>query len=444
MDEQASSDRRPRIVIIGGGFAGLQAARVLTRAPVQVTVLDRNNYHGFWPLLYQVATGGLEAESIAQPVRAVLRRAENTEVRLANVTGIDRRQRRVLTDVGEFPYDQLIVAAGSVSNFFGLDDVRDHALELKDVADALAIRNQIITCFERATATDDEAMVRRMLHFVVVGGGPTGVEMAGAIAELIRHVLRKDFRALHFELVKVTLLEAADRLLLAFPPTLGRRALRQLEGMGIDVRLNAALAGYDGQTLRLKNGSTIATDTVIWAAGIQASPVGAALDVELQRGGRVAVTPQLQLKDDPNVWIVGDLAYLEGPDGKPYPQLATVAMQQGRLAARNVLAALFGRPLQPFRYIDKGTMATVGRRYAVARVWGANWSGPLAWLLWLAVHLYYLVGFRNRVLVLINWAWNYFTYDRGSRALVHAAHAPRLPVEDLAGPVEHEQAIAKA
>ena len=308
--------------------------------------------------------------------------------------------------------------------------MRDHGFELKDLPDALAIRNHIITCFERAATAGDEATLRRLLTFVVVGGGPTGVEMAGAIAELIRHVLHKDFRRLPFDKVRVVLLEAAGRLLPTFPQALGRRAQLRLERMGIEVQLNAAVADYDGRELRLKSGTSLETGTLIWAAGVQASPVGTALGVPLQRGGRVGVTPQLRLPDDPRVWIAGDLAYLEGPDGKPYPQLATVAMQQGRLVARNVLAALNRRPLQAFRYTDKGTMATVGRSYAVARVWGANWSGPLAWLLWLAVHLYYLIGFRNRLLVLVNWAWNYFTYDRGSRALVHGVDAHSRPVTE--------------
>lgn len=431
MADYTNARQLPRVVIIGAGFGGLEAARKLANAPVEVLLLDRNNYHGFWPLLYQVATSGLEPQQIAQPVRAVLRRARNTTFRMATVQHIDRAQQTVITDRGTFPYDHLVVAAGSTTNFYGLEQIREHGFELKDLPDALAIRNHVIASFEQAVAEADPERVRRLLTFVVVGGGPTGVEMSGAIAELIRHVLLKDYPGITLQQVRVILLEAADRLLLAFPPKLAAKAQRRLEKMGVEVRLNANVVGYEQHRMQLKDGTPLDTDTVIWAAGVQASPLGAALDVPLQRGGRVSVTPELRLPDDPHVWVIGDLAYLTTPDGKPVPQLATAALQMGRTAARNILATIQSTPLQPFRYRDKGSMATVGRRAAVARIWGLSWSGPIAWLLWLAVHLWYLIGFRNRVLVLVNWAYNYFTYDRGSRALVHAAPDPTpLAVEE--------------
>lgn len=421
------TSQRPRVVIIGAGFGGLEAAKKLGGKPVDVTLIDRNNYHGFWPLLYQVATAGLEPQQIAQPVRAITRRLPNVEFRVAAVRDVDREHKLVHTDRGDFPYDDLIVAAGSATNFFGLDEVEQHGFELKDVPDALALRNHVIACFERVVSSTDPAEIERLLTFVVVGGGPTGVELAGAIAELVRHVLRKDYPMLDFSKVRVLLLEAMDRLLLAFPPSLARKAHQKLEKLGVEVRLKTSVTGYDRERLSLKDDSSLPTETVIWAAGVQGAPLGQQLSEKLERGNRIEVTPTLQLPDDPCIWVIGDLAYLPGPDGKPYPQLATVAMQQGRLAGQNLLNKLRGAALQPFQYTDKGTMATVGRRFAVARIWRTNWSGPIAWLLWLAVHLFYLIGFRNRLIVLINWAYNYFTYDRGSRALVE--YTPLLAPE---------------
>ncbi len=417
---------RPRIVVVGAGFGGLEVAANLKDAPVDLLLLDRNNYHGFWPLLYQVATAGLEPQQIAYPIRALIRRMPNVSFQLTSVEAIDRERRVVITDRCTFPYDELIVAAGSTTNFYGLQTIREHSFELKDVPDALALRNYILTRFERAVTETDPQRLQQLLTFVVVGGGPTGVEVAGALVELIRHVLRKDYPTLDFSRVHVILLEAADRLLLAFPPTLSRKAERRLRKMGVDIRLGVNVVSFEDGLLRFKDDTTLPTQTVIWAAGVQGAPVGAMLGVELQRGARVPVTPTLQLVDDPHVWVIGDLAYLEGPDGQPYPQLATVAMQQGRLTARNIRRKLQGQPLESFRYVDKGAMATIGRRSAVARVWNMNWSGPIAWWLWLVVHLFYLIGFRNRVQVLINWAYNYFTYERGARALIAIANPPTL------------------
>ena len=421
--EPQSADR-PRVVIVGAGFGGLQAAGKLVGQPVEVLLIDRNNYHGFWPLLYQVATAELDASHIAQPIRQLLRGKPNLRFQLATVVAIDRAQRQVVTNRGSYPYDELIVAAGSVSNFFGLDQIKQHGFDLKDLPETLALRNQLLGCFERASEEPDPAHVQRLLTFVIVGGGPTGVELAGAIAEMIRHVLRKDFPVLDFSQVQIVLIEMADRVLTPFTPALSTKAQRALAKLGVTFRFNTSVVGYENGELHFKDGTTLATETVIWAAGIQGNPVGAALGVPLQRGGRVAVRPTLQLPEDPNVWVIGDLSYLPGSKGIIYPQLATVAMQQGRHVAGNLLRKLRGEPLQPFRYLDKGSMATVGRHSAVAHAFGRNWSGPIAWLLWLVVHVYYLIGFRNKLMVLFSWTYNYLTYDRSTRAILTIAKEP--------------------
>jgi NADH dehydrogenase len=409
---------RRRVVIIGAGFGGLEAARGLASAPVDVLLIDRNNYHGFWPLLYQVATAGLEPQEIVQPVRALTRRLRNVQFRLATVKAVDRERRLVLTDQDAVPYDDLVIAAGSTTNFFGLDQIRRQGFELKDVPDALAIRNQIIRCFERAVAKPDADHRQQLLTFVVVGGGPTGVEMAGAISELIQHVLRKDYPTLDMRAVRVVLLEAADRILLAFPPRLSAKAQRALARIGVDVQLGKSVIGFEQHMLQLKDGTTLPTETVIWAAGIQANPLGKTLDVPLQRAGRIGITPELHLPNDSTVWVIGDMAYLEDTSGRPLGQLATVAMQQGRCVAQNIQRKHAGQPLQPYHYVDKGSMATIGRRAAIAHIWRLSFSGPIAWYLWLGVHLWYIIGFRNRLQVFANWAYNYLTYDRSARAVI--------------------------
>lgn len=426
-DHQGGSNgpaRRPRVVIIGAGFGGLQAASKLAGKPFEVLILDQNNYHGFWPLLYQVATAELDASHIAQPVRQLLRNKPNVHFQLAAAQAIDRENRQVITDHGPYHYDELIVAAGTISNYFGLDQIKTHGFDLKDLPDAINLRNQLLGCFERAAVESDPERVRQLLTFVVVGGGPTGVELAGSIAEMIVHVLRKDFPTLDFSKVQIVLVEMADRVLLPFSPELSRKAQEALTKLGVKFRFNTSVVGYENKELRFKDGTTLQAETVIWAAGVTANPIGATLAVPLQRGGRVPVTSALHLPDDPRVWVIGDLAYLEGPDGKPYPQLATVAMQQGRWLARNLVRKYRGQPLKPFRYTDKGSMATVGRHSAVAHAFGVNWSGPIAWVLWLVVHVYYLIGFRNRFMVLFSWAYNYVTYDRSTRAILTVTKQP--------------------
>ena len=418
MDSNSNTTRRPRVVIIGGGFGGIAVARKLAGAPVDVLLIDRNNYHAFWPLMYQVATAGLEVQDIVQPIRALLWKMPNVHFQLATADCIDLEAQTVLTDAGAIRYDELVIAAGSANNFFGLHEIETHGFGFKEMPEALAIRNHIITRFEQAESETDPEKLRRLLTFVVVGGGPTGVELAGALAELIRHVMHRDHPNLDFRNVRLLLVEMMDRLIPSFPGSLSRNAQRTLERLGVEVRLRTSVAGMRNGALQLKDGTEIQTDTVIWSAGVQGAPIGATLGVKLQRGGRIPVTPELQLPGHPNVWVIGDLAYLEAPDGKPYPQLAAVAMQQGPTVARNILRKLRGESLRPFRYIDKGTMATVGRRSAVARIWGINWTGSIAWLLWLAVHLLYLMGGRNRLVVFVNWLYSYLTYDRAARAVI--------------------------
>jgi NADH dehydrogenase len=420
---QASSNgnQRPRVVIIGAGFAGLRVIEGLRKAPVDILVIDRNNYHGFWPLLYQVATSILEPQQVVEPVRSIIRQARNARFVQATVEAIDREQHQVITDRGTFPYDELVIAAGSTSNFFGLEEIKEHGFELKDMPDAMALRNHMISCFEQAVLETDPECLDQWLTVVIVGGGPTGVELAGAIAELIRNDFRNDYPTIDFSKVRVVLVEAMDRVLLTFPPELSQKAQQALTDLGVELRFGTQVVGYKDQKLHFKDGTSMSARTVVWTAGVQANPLGKTLGVSLQRGGRVPITPELHLPEDPNVWVIGDMAYLEGKDGKPYPQLATTAMQQGRLVARNILHKLKGERLERYRYVDRGTMAIIGRHAAVARIWNVNWTGPIAWLIWLLVHLFYLISFRDRVMVLVNWIYNYFTQERGARAVV----APR-------------------
>jgi len=409
---------RPRVVIVGAGFGGLAAARELADADVDVLMINRTNYHGFWPLLYQVATAGLEPESIAYPVRAILRRYRNADFLLAEVNGVDFEQRAVLTDVGPVMYDYLVLAAGSTTNFFGNERFERYTLGMKDLDEAQRLRNHILTCFEHAVAETDPARRAALLTFVVVGGGPTGVELAGAFIELIRHVMRKDYPMLDVCQAHVVLVEATDRVLATFPESLQRAALDRLQRMGVDVRLSAPVADTRPGVLVFKDGTELAAETIVWAAGVRASPLAEALGVTLGRGARVKVEPTLTLPGHPEVFVIGDMAYLEGyRPGVPYPMVAPVAIQMGEQAARNIIARTRRNPMKPFRYFDKGQMATIGRSAAVLDAFGIQLTGWPAWVGWLFVHLMELVGFRNRALVLLNWAYSYFTYDRGVRLI---------------------------
>ena len=401
---------------MGAGFGGLRAARALRRAPVQVALLDRNNYHLFQPLLYQVATAGLEPEEIAKPARAILRGQRNFDFRMVDVTRVDFAGKCLETSAGPIAYDFLVLAPGGETNFFGLESMQRHGLGLKDIPDAIAIRNHVLTCFEHAMLESDAERRRALLTFIVVGGGPTGVEMAGALSELIRLVLVKDYPRLNIKDVRILLLEATDRLLAAMPQRLGEAAGKTLWRKYVEVRFGASVAGFDGQRLHLKSGEVIPAQTAIWAAGVRASPLNATLGLPAARQGRILVEPTLQVPGHPDVFIIGDAAYRE-QDGEPLPMVAPVAIQMGQAVARNIMRQLRGQPLEPFRYRDQGTLATIGRNAAVAHVFGLRLSGFPAWVMWLVVHIIQLIGFRNKLFVLINWAWDYFFYERAARLI---------------------------
>jgi NADH dehydrogenase len=412
-------------VIVGGGFAGLACARALAGAPLDVTLVDRTNHHLFQPLLYQVATAALNPGDIAMPLRAILRRQENATVVMAEVVRIDVAKRQVVLADGTLPFDVLVVAAGAAHSWFGHDDWARHAPGLKTLADALAMRDRILRAFEQAERATDPARAREWLTFAVVGAGPTGVELAGALAEIGRESLAREFRSIDPAQARVVLVEAAPRVLSAFPPDLSERARRQLEGLGVEVRLGATVTAVDadGLTLRVAAAGDAApaserlpARTVLWAAGVAASPLAQSLGAPLDRAGRVRVAPTLALPGARDLFVVGDLAAVEC-DGKPVPGNAPAAMQMGRHVARNVLRALAGAELLPFRYRDKGSLATIGRAAAVADLGRFHVSGAFAWLLWTVVHIFYLIGFRSRVLVLLQWAWLWLTKGRGVRLI---------------------------
>jgi len=413
---------KPRIVIVGAGFGGLAVARALRRSPVDVTLIDRHNYHAFLPLLYQVATSGLTSQDIAHPVRSILRRWSNARFRLGEVCAADLEARWIeLQDGARIPFDFLVLAAGSTTETWGLQSVVTHALPLHDLEDALDVRNRALSCLERADATADPALREELLGFVVAGGGPTGVELAGALAELKRHVVPHDFPGLKGEM-RVWLLEGRSALLPSFPPRLQAKALLQVRGLGVEVLLEAMVERVDPTGVWLRSGDRIPARTVVWTAGVRGANLATQLALASGRGGRIPVDETLAVPGHPGVYAIGDLALLKGAES--LPQVAPVAIQQGELVALNLLRTLRGHPAFPFRYRDKGSMATIGRNRAVAVVYGWELSGRIAWWAWLLVHIVFLVGFRNRASVLLNWAWNFFTYDRGLRAVVGGAALP--------------------
>ena len=411
-------DQRKRVVIVGAGFGGLRAARTLANSAVDVLILDRNNYHGFWPLLYQVATAGVEPESIAYPVRAIIRKYANIAFQMTEVQAVDFANKQVLTSRGPISYDYLVLAAGSANNFFGNTALAEHTYGLKDIDDAEEIRNHILSAFEQAASEPDPERRKALMTLAIIGGGPTGVELAGAFIELIRHVLRKDYPMLDVAEARVVLIEMLPNLLAPFPESLQHAAQQRLEQMGVDVRLATAVDTVQGDVVQFKDGTSLRTNTIVWAAGVRAPDLANTLGVEQGRGGRVQVMPTLNLRDHPEVFVIGDMAYLEGyRKGAAFPMVAPVAIQMGEQAARNILAVSKGRQPRAFRYVDKGQMATIGRRAAVMDAFGLRLDGRLAWLGWLLVHLMQLVGFRNRVIVFANWTYNYLTFDRGVRLI---------------------------
>lgn len=408
----------PRVVIVGCGFGGLNAARTLAGKGADVTIIDRNNYHGFWPLLYQVATAGIEPESIAYPVRAIFREWRNVHFLMLTVRGVDFDNRRVQTNGGDVPYDYLVLAAGSSNNYFGNNSLAEHSIGLKDINEAERLRNRLLHAFEQAIGEEDPEKRRALLTFAIIGGGPTGVELAGAIAELIRHVLRKDYPMLDMTEARVVLVEATGYILAAFPEVLQASARDTLQNMGVEVRLESPVEAIGPGELTFKDGTTLKANVVVWAAGVRASMLADGLGEEQAKGGRVKVTRELHVPHRPEVFVIGDMAYLEGyKGGQAYPMVAQVAIQQGKRAARNILNSIAGRRMRPFFYLDEGIMATIGRRSAVLDAFGIRLSGRVAWFGWLLIHIMYLIGFRNRLIVLVNWAYNYFTHERGVRLI---------------------------
>lgn len=418
---------RPRVVIVGAGFGGVWVARTLANQPVDVTLVDRNNYHTFFPLLYQVAAAELGPTDIAHPVRSMFRRAPNVSVRLAAMEGLDLDARRVLTDHGALEYDQLVLALGSEASFFGVEGAAEHAFPLRWMTDAIPLRHHVLSRFEAAIATPPEQR-RGRLTFAVVGGGPTGVEYAGALSELIHGPLLEDFPRIRHDEVRIVLLEGGERLLAAMPAELGGYARDRLARRRVEVRFRALVERVGPDAVTLAGGERLETETVVWTAGVRGEPRAAEWGLPVGRGGRVPVTDLLQVEGRPEVHVIGDLAYREDDDGLPLPQVAQVAIQQGRRVGRNIARRCRGEEPVPFRYRDPGVLAVIGRNAAVAHVFGRAFRGFTAWVLWLAIHVTWLIGFRNRILVLLNWGWNYVFFRRAVRLIL-----PALTVQGRSG-----------
>ncbi len=418
------------VVIIGCGFGGLEAARALADADdVRITLVDRSNHHLFQPLLYQVATGGLSAPSIAAPIRHMLRKQRNATVLMAEVVAIDKAARRVgLGDGQQLGYDSLIVASGATHSYFGHDEWAEHAPGLKTLGDAFKLRAKVLLAFERAELARDAAEREPWLNFIVIGAGPTGVEMSGTMAEIARHTLKNEFRRIDPSQAQVMLLEGSDRVLQAFKPELSAKAARQLSALGVQVRCGAKVVAIDAEGVDVEEAGRrirIPSRTVVWAAGVAASPLGRCLYVPLDRAGRVVVEPGLAIPGHAEIYVVGDLAaaqsYERNGTSKPAPGVSPAAKQMGRLAASNILARLKGKPPQPFHYKDYGALATIGRSAAVADLGAVQFSGLFAWLFWLFVHVYFLIGFRNRFVVMMDWASSYFSFQRYARVIAEQA-----------------------
>lgn len=411
---------RPRVVIVGGGFAGINLAKALRHAPVQVVLLDRNNYHLFQPLLYQVATAGLEPDSIAFPLRGIFKKQKNVHFRMAEVKGVNSSENILHTNIGDIKYNYLVVATGSNTNFFGNKIIEEHAIGMKSLIEAVQIRNYVLKQFEESLLLNDETAIRPKLNFVMVGGGPTGVELAGAFAELRKYILPKDYPELPLHLMNIYLIEAGPKVLASMSEKSSQKTLEGLEFLNVKVVTNVAVKDYDGHTLTLSNGETIVTQSLLWAAGVKGFPIkGIPEDITLPNG-RVMVDEVNRMKGASNIFVIGDIAQQVTDDRFPkgYPMVAQVAIQQGKQLGKNIVNDLKGRPLQPFRYKDLGSLATIGRNRAVAEFGGMRLSGYAAWIVWMVVHLLNLMGFRNKLVVFINWFYRYFTYDRGTRIII--------------------------
>lgn len=424
-DGVTHGSRSTKVVILGAGFAGMWAARTLGDSALDVVLVDQHNYHTFYPLLYQVAAAELTPGEIAQPVRSILRHSPNVDFCLSTVQAIDLVSRTVTTNLLVLSYDYLIIALGSTAYFFGVPGAAEWAYPLKSVEQALSLRNHILTCFEEAEHDSDHARRERLLTFTVVGGGPTGVEFAGALAELIHNPLVRDFPRLKGE-SRILVLEGGTHLLTGQPLRLQDYARDRLQKMGVQVRVGARVVRVEAENVQLQSGEAIQTDTVIWTAGVYGTSLAAKAGLPTERNGQVAVLPTLQAPEHPEVYIVGDLAHVQDR-GRPIPLVAQPALQEGTAAARNVLRQVRGEPPLPFRYRDLGTLAVIGRNAAVADVRGRQFTGFVAWLVWLVVHIYNLIGFRNRVVTLVNWAWDYFFFDRGIRLILPSSARDEAP-----------------
>ncbi|UQA22168.1 NAD(P)/FAD-dependent oxidoreductase [Stenotrophomonas sp. NY11291] len=423
-----SRERVPHLVVVGGGFAGLWATRALARERIRITLVDRRNHHLFQPLLYQVATAGLSAPDIAAPLRHILGHQRNVEVRLGEVVTIDKQARQIrMADGSTLDYDNLLLATGATHAYFGNDQWADDAPGLKTLDDAIALRRKLLLAFERAEAEPDPAKKAAWLSFAVVGGGPTGVELAGTLAEIARHTLRNEFRHIDPASAKVRLVEAGPRVLSSFPEVLSLKARRQLEKLGVEVLTGTPVSDIDSQGFRLGD-QFVPARTVVWAAGVAASPLARTLEVPLDRAGRVQVQPDLTLSGHPELFVAGDLAVLNQANGKPVPGVAPAAKQMGKYVAEVIRARLHGKPEPgPFKYADFGNLATIGRMAAIVHLGRLQLSGVLAWWFWLAAHVFFLIGFRNRIVVLLNWAVAYWSYQRSARIIFGDDQDDRRP-----------------
>ena len=419
MDQKSN----PRVVIVGAGFGGLVAARTLARDPVQITLIDRQNFHTFQPLLYQVATAGLSPGEIAAPIRWILRSRRNIEVLMSEVQDFDLARRVVRLPDGEIPYDYLVVASGASHAYFGHDEWEPLAPGLKTIEDALEIRRRVLLAFELAERQANSEKKQVQLNFVVVGGGPTGVELAGTLAEIARRALTNEFRTIDPRKTRIVLLEGGPRILPAYPEDLSRSAEEQLRRLGVEVHTSAMVTNVTPGAVHMGE-TQLPAAGIIWAAGVAASPLGKKLGAPVDRAGRVAVNPDLSLPGHPEIFVIGDLATLKDENGRLLPGVAPVAMQEGKATAHNIAAELRGEPRKNFHYFNKGSLATIGRAAAVAEFGKIHISGFLAWLAWLFIHVFFLIGFRNRIIVLVQWAWSYFTYERGARLITGDTHLP--------------------
>ena len=412
-----TSQKLPHVVIVGAGFGGLEAAHRLANAPVRITLIDRQNYHLFQPLLYQVAIAGLVPSQIAYPVRTIFRRQKNLAFQMDEVTAIDFDARYIKMNGSVIAYDYLILAIGGQTNFFGMQSVEHNAFQLKNIESAVSTRNHLLEVFEQASREVDESRRHGLLTFVVAGAGPTGVETAGALAELITHVMAKDYPQMDLKEAHVILLEAGPNVMASYPDGLQKATHDLLQKKNVEIMVNAKLADYNGEQITLSDGGQIPTRTLIWTAGVRAAELVERLGIQRAASSRVVTEATLQLPDHPEVFVIGDAAYFVNGNGQPLPMLATVAQQQAKAAVNNLRKILRGEKLEAFHYKDPGLLATIGRNAAVARIWGLSFSGFIAWAIWVVLHIYRLIGFRNRLVVLINWAWDYFFYDTQVRLI---------------------------